>query len=99
MLEGNETDEVLRNLKLSESNLWPHQIQAISQGVGILREQGSLLVADATGSGKTRTGMWLMAAAGSMVKLSQDAGTLQPDPVLVVPKAVEKNGSATLVGN
>jgi superfamily II DNA or RNA helicase len=90
MLEGNETDEVLRNLKLSESNLWPHQIQAISQGVGILREQGSLLVADATGSGKTRTGMWLMAAADSMVKMSQDVGTLQPDPVLVVPKAVEK---------
>lgn len=90
MLEGNETDEVLRNLRLSESNLWPHQIQAITQGVGILREQGSLLVADATGSGKTRTGMWLMAAADSMVKLSQDVGTLHPDPVMVVPPAVEK---------
>ena len=28
--------------------------------------------------------------ADSMVKMSQDVGTLQPDPVLVVPKVVEK---------
>jgi superfamily II DNA or RNA helicase len=90
LLEGNESDQVLRNLRLNESGLWPHQIQAISQGVGILREQGSLLVADATGSGKTKTGMWLMAAADSMVRMSQESGSLNPDPVMVVPKAVKK---------
>lgn len=46
-----------------EPPLWPHQLQGISQAVWILHNLGSVLVADATGSGKTRMGAWLLRAA------------------------------------
>jgi len=89
MLDGMEGDDLLSKFNLNNTNLWPHQKQAISQGLGILREQGSVLVADATGSGKTKTGMWLMSAADAMIKNTQDHNPLSPDPIIVVPSAVE----------
>ena len=90
MLDGVEGDELLKRFNLDETQLWPHQKQAIAQGLGILREQGSVLVADATGSGKTKTGMWLMSAADAMIKNSQDNNPLSPDPMIVVPSGVRK---------
>lgn len=90
MLDGMDSDELLKLFKLDQKSLWPHQKQAIAQGLSILREQGSVLVADATGSGKTKTGMWLMTAADAMIKNSQDSNPLTPDPILVVPSSVQK---------
>lgn len=40
-------------------SLWPSQKQAIAQALYILDNQGSVLIADPTGSGKTRTGACL----------------------------------------
>jgi len=45
---------------LKQQNLWPHQEQAVAQGLWILDTRGGLLVADATGSGKTRVGTHLL---------------------------------------
>ncbi|MFO8232736.1 MAG: SNF2-related protein [Longimonas sp.] len=45
---------------LRNQSLWPHQEQAIAQGLWILDTRGSVLVADATGSGKTRLGTHLL---------------------------------------
>lgn len=90
MLDGLDSDKFLKQFNLDQTNLWPHQKKAIAQGLSILREQGSVLVADSTGSGKTRTGLWLMAAADAMIKNSQENSPLNPDPILVVPSAVKK---------
>jgi hypothetical protein len=43
--------------------LWPAQIQGLAQAMWVLENVGSVLVADATGSGKTRLGVHLIAAA------------------------------------
>jgi hypothetical protein len=45
---------------LQKQSLWPHQEQAIAQGLWILDTRGSVLLADATGSGKTRVGTHLL---------------------------------------
>ena len=90
MLDGLDSDKFLKQFNLDQTNLWPHQKKAIAQGLSILREQGSVLVADSTGSGKTRTGLWLMAAADTMIKNSQENSPLNPDPILVVPSSVQK---------
>ncbi|PQJ36799.1 hypothetical protein BSZ35_00140 [Salinibacter sp. 10B] len=61
VLEGDWVDrypEVFRLLQ--DQNLWPHQEEAIAQGLWILDTRGSVLVADATGSGKTRVGTHLL---------------------------------------
>ena len=39
---------------LEEINLWPSQLMAIGQAIHILDNQGSVLIADPTGSGKTK---------------------------------------------
>ena len=39
---------------LDRLKLWPSQWQGVARGLQILREQGNLLVADPTGSGKTK---------------------------------------------
>lgn len=90
MLDGSDNSSFLKDLTLDNTNLWPHQKQAISQGLSILREQGSVLIADSTGSGKTKTGLWLMVAADSMIKRTQKMTSIYPDPVLAVPNGVEK---------
>jgi hypothetical protein len=43
--------------------LWPHQEVALSRGLYLLDQCGGLIVADATGSGKTKLGAALFAAA------------------------------------
>jgi hypothetical protein len=43
--------------------LWPSQVQGLAQAMWVLENVGSVLVADATGSGKTRLGAHLLAAA------------------------------------
>ena len=74
--------------------LWPHQIQGISQAVWILHNLGSVLVADATGSGKTRMGAWLLRAAYDRQVRTGRGRRLQP--VVVAPPAVVASWSGWL---
>lgn len=55
LLEGKYVKEYLRNFELTGTlALWPSQSAGIYQGLQILQQMGSLLVADPTGSGKTK---------------------------------------------
>ncbi|MEQ9265427.1 MAG: SNF2-related protein [Balneolaceae bacterium] len=55
LLEGiwiRKYSDTFKNLK--DEDLWPVQKEAIGQAIHIIDNQGSVLIADATGSGKTR---------------------------------------------
>ncbi len=63
LLEGDWAQAYLRGEYLpGDVTLWPSQKQGIAQALYILARQGSVLVADATGSGKTRMGVHLIGA-------------------------------------
>jgi len=63
LLEGDWAQAYLKGQYLPhEGELWPSQRQGIAQALYILTRQGSVLVADATGSGKTRMGVHLIGA-------------------------------------
>lgn len=73
--------------------LWPHQREGIAQALYLLDVQGCALVADATGSGKTRMGAWTLAAA---VARRTAHGRETHLPVVVAPPAVTHNWTAAL---
>ncbi len=63
LLEGQWASAYLRDRYLPiEKDLWPSQRQGIAQALYIISRQDSILVADATGSGKTRMGVHLVRA-------------------------------------
>ncbi len=63
MLEGEWAAEYLRGDYLpQESSLWESQKLGIAQALTILDSHDSVLIADATGSGKTRMGVHLVGA-------------------------------------
>lgn len=63
LLEGEWAQVYLRGEYLpEEGKLWPSQRQGIAQALYVLTRQGSVLIADATGSGKTRMGVHLIGA-------------------------------------
>lgn len=63
LLEAEWAQRYLRKEYLpGDADLWPSQRQGIAQALFILKERGSVLVADATGSGKTRMGVHLIGA-------------------------------------
>lgn len=63
LLEGDWAQAYLRGEYLpEEGKLWPSQRQGIAQALYVLTRQGSVLIADATGSGKTRMGVHLIGA-------------------------------------
>jgi superfamily II DNA or RNA helicase len=90
LLEGNWADEYLAAGYLpGEGDLWPSQRQGIAQALYVLSRQGSALVADATGSGKTRMGVHLIRAAVDDIVRS---GRLRRGKALMVcPPAVREN--------
>ena len=63
--------------------LWPHQLQGLSQALWILENVGSVLVSDATGSGKTRMGAWLI--RGAYDRQYRFGHGRRSAPVIVVP--------------
>lgn len=68
LLEGEWAQVYLRGDYLpDEASLWPAQRQGIAQALYILSNQGSVLVADATGSGKTRMGVHLIGAVADQI--------------------------------
>lgn len=63
LLEGEWAQEYLERDNLTDTeSLWPSQRKGIAQALYILDNHGSVLVADATGSGKTRMGVHLIGA-------------------------------------
>lgn len=63
LLAGEWADRFLAGQYLADdANLWPSQKLGIAQALYILKERGSVLFADATGSGKTRAGVHLIGA-------------------------------------
>lgn len=72
LLEGEWAQAYFRGQYLpDEGSLWPSQRQGIAQALYILTRQGSVLIADATGSGKTRMGVNLIGAVADHTLRSQ----------------------------
>ena len=90
LLEGEWANEYIgRALLPEEVNLWPSQRQGIAQALYVLSRQGSVLVADATGSGKTRLGTHLIRAVQDQIAGS---GRLRRGrTVMACPPAVREN--------
>lgn len=86
LLEGQWARAYLRD-ELGYNDLWPSQVQGIGQALYVLMEVGSVLIADATGSGKTRMGAWLLRALRQRLVAQ---GRPISDPVLVSPPAVSE---------
>ncbi len=74
--------------ELEAQPLWPHQLQGISQALWVLEHRGGVLVADATGSGKTRMGAWLLRATYDQRIAT---GHRPFAPLLIAPPAVLGN--------
>jgi len=75
-------------------NLWPHQSQGIAQALWMLENVGSVLIADATGSGKTLMGAWLLRAA--YLKHLQSGRSFRGAPLTIVPPQVKEQWEADL---
>lgn len=87
LLEGDWARHVLGQQEHS-AQLWPAQRTGIAQALWVVENLGSVLVADATGSGKTRMGAHLVAAVRNRL---MDTGRLRRDrdlTTLVCPPAV-----------
>jgi len=70
-----------------ESHLWPSQEKGIAQAIWVIENVGSVLIADATGSGKTRMGSHLI--KGVMNWILGTGRQRQDIKVLICPPAVE----------
>lgn len=66
--------------------MWRHQVQGISQAMWVLENVGSVLVADATGSGKTRMGAWLI--RGAFDRQYRLGFVQRPSPLILTPPQV-----------
>jgi hypothetical protein len=87
LLEGDWARHALTHQQ-GGAELWPSQRAGIAQALWVLENLGSVLVADATGSGKTRMGAHLVAAVRARLF---DTGRLRRDrdlTTLVCPPAV-----------
>lgn len=69
--------------------LWPSQQQGIAQAMWVLENVGSVLVADATGSGKTRMGAHLISA--TMHRIWSSGRMRQDVPMIICPGSVQEN--------
>ncbi len=90
LLEGEWAEPWLRQGLLDDaSGLWPSQRQGIAQALYVLSRQGSVLVADATGSGKTRLGVHLLGA--TLTDIVRSGRLRQGRAVMVCPPLVAPN--------
>ena len=86
LLEGDWADRYLRIGTPAVQALWPSQRSGIAQALWIIENVGSVLVADATGSGKTRMGAHLVRAIRD--RLWSTGRVRQDITALVCPPAV-----------
>lgn len=90
LLEGEWAEKYLQGDYLTAAgNLWPSQKQGIAQALTVLSNQGSVLIADATGAGKTRMGTYLIGAVQDQIVRS--GRMRQGKAIMVCPPAVEEN--------
>lgn len=87
LLEGQWAEDYLGKTA-GISRLWPSQVAGIAEALWVVENVGSVLVADATGSGKTRMGAHLTRAVRDRL---WNTGRVRSDlTVLVCPPAVER---------
>ena len=87
LLEGDWAEEYLKHFGLADDTpLWPSQVRGIAQALMLLRQVGSVLVADATGSGKTRMGVHLI--RGLLHQIWSSNRRRKGEPVMVCPPLV-----------
>lgn len=80
------------------ANLWPSQEQGIKQALWLIENVGTVVIADATGSGKTRMGTHLLRRVRDRQRTRGNLGESTPsDPVLVCPPAVIENWKDELI--
>ncbi len=90
LLEGEWANKYIRGEYLSGSgSLWPSQKQGIAQALTILSTQGSVLIADATGAGKTKMGTYLIGAVQDHIL--RTGRMRQGKALMVCPPAAETN--------
>jgi len=90
LLEGDWAEGYLRDAYLSDADtLWPAQKQGIAQALYVLSNQGSVLIADATGAGKTRMGAYLIGAVRD--DILRKGRMRQGKSLMVCPPAVAEN--------
>ncbi len=90
LLEGEWAERYLRGDYLADAaSLWPSQRQGIAQALYVLSHQGSALVADATGSGKTRMGVHLIGAI--LDQILRKGRLRQGKAIMVCPPIVESS--------
>ncbi|RLA45127.1 MAG: helicase [Gammaproteobacteria bacterium] len=90
LLEGEWAEKYLQGDYLTATgNLWPSQKQGIAQALTVLSNQGSVLIADATGAGKTRMGTYLIGAVQDQIVRS--GRMRQGKAIMICPPAVEEN--------
>jgi hypothetical protein len=88
LLEGEWAKRYLDDLeRVSSTSLWPSQRAGIAEALWVIDTVGSVLVADATGSGKTRMGAQLVRAVRD--RMLSTGRTRNELMVLVCPPAVE----------
>ncbi|NVK41579.1 MAG: hypothetical protein HWE39_10080 [Oceanospirillaceae bacterium] len=87
LLEGQWVDQLL-SLRAEGQTLWPSQRDGISQALYVLERTGSVLIADATGSGKTKMGSFLIQAISAK---STAQGNLNHLCGIICPPNVEDN--------
>ena len=89
LLEGEWAREYLEaQLYVGDLPLWPSQEQGIAEAMWVLANVGSVLVADATGSGKTRLGAHLMRA--TVDRIWRHGRARKAPAVVVAPPAVKE---------
>jgi superfamily II DNA or RNA helicase len=90
LLEGEWAKQYIKTSNVSSGNeLWPSQKRGIAQALWMVENVGSVLVADATGSGKTRMGAHLLRAVMDRI---WSTGRARKDlTVLVCPPNVVKD--------
>jgi superfamily II DNA or RNA helicase len=98
LLEGEWAEPWMRQGLLDDaSSLWPSQRQGIAQALYVLSRQGSVLVADATGSGKTRLGVHLVGATLTDIvrsgRLRQGRATMVCPPLVAGSWTREAQGA------
>lgn len=88
LLEGQWAERYLEGrADMRETSLWPSQASGVAQALWVLENTGSVLVADATGSGKTRMGAHLLRALRD--RLWSTGRTRSDLSVLICPPAVQ----------
>ncbi len=89
LLEGEWAKPLFGDEYFGGAALWPSQSQGIAQALYILSNQGSVLIADATGSGKTKLGVHLVSAIQQQILRSNRLR--RGKPILICPPLVKGN--------